>query len=331
MNAGSMKAGSINGATYDVAVVGGGAAGLSAATTLARSRRSVLVFDAGAPRNAPAEGVHNFLSRDGTAPRDLLAVGRTELESYGGRVVAATAVSAQRGGNGSVGFAVRLDDGATVHARRLVVATGVRDVLPDIPGLRERWGRDVLHCPYCHGWEVRDRAIVVIGTMPMSTHQALLLRQWSATITYVVHTAPSPTEEEREQFRARDIRVVDDTVAHIEIVDDAIVGVRTADGKLVACHAVAVGSRAVAESPVLDALGLDRIEHPMGLHYPADAFGRTAIDGVWLAGNVVDLAAGVINAAAQGYTVGTQLNAELVTAETAAAVDRLREREGVQQ
>ena len=101
--------------------------------------------------------------------------------------------------------------------------------------------------------------------------------------------------------------------------------------ELVACDAVAVGSRAVAESPVLDSLGLDRVEHPMGLHYPADEFGRTAIDGVWLAGNVVDLAAGVINAAAQGYTVGTQLNAELVTTETMAAVDRLREREGVQQ
>ncbi|HEY5853424.1 MAG TPA: NAD(P)/FAD-dependent oxidoreductase [Aldersonia sp.] len=326
MNAGSMK-----GATYDVAVVGGGAAGLSAATTLARSRRSVLVFDAGAPRNAPAAGVHNFLSRDGMAPRDLVAVARTELESYGGRVVAATAVSAQRGGNGSVGFAVQLDDGARFHARRLVVATGVRDILPDIPGLRDRWGRDVLHCPYCHGWEVRDRTIVVIGTMPMSTHQARLLRQWSDDITYVVHGAPAPTDEEREQFRARDILVVDDTVARIEIVDDAIVGVRTTGGALVACDAVAVGSRAVAESPVLDALGLERIEHPMGLHYPADAFGRTTIDGVWLAGNVMDLAAGVINAAAQGYTVGTQLNAELVTAETAAAVDQLREREGVQQ
>jgi len=313
----------------DVAVIGGGAAGLSAATTLARSRRSVLVCDAGAPRNAPAAGMHNFLSRDGMSPRDLLAVGRAELESYGGRTVEATAVAASRVDDG---FLVRLDDGTSVRSRRLVVATGVRDILPDIPGLRARWGRDVLHCPYCHGWEVRDRAIVVIGTMPMSTHQARLLRQWSATVTYVVHTAPDPTDEEREQFRARDIRVVDDTAAGIEIVDDdAIVGVRTTDGNLVACDAVAVGSRAVAHSPVLDSLGLDRVEHPMGLHYPADEFGRTTIDGLWLAGNVADLAAGVINAAAQGYTVGTQLNAELVNADTTAAVDRLRTREGVQQ
>jgi thioredoxin reductase len=139
--------------TYDVIVIGGGAAGLAGATALLRSRRSVLVVDGGEPRNAPADGVHNFLTRDGTPPSELLAAGRAEVLGYGGEVVHGSVVAVDPG------FRVRLDDGRTLSARRLLVATGLADELPDVPGLAQRWGRDVLHCPYCHGWEVRDRAV----------------------------------------------------------------------------------------------------------------------------------------------------------------------------
>ena len=167
-------------------VVGGGAAGLSGALALARARRSVLVVDDGQPRNAPADGVHNYLGREGTPPAELLAdrPGR-------GRRVRRRARRRERSGRPRErgDFRVTLDDGGR-PARRLLVATGLVDELPDVPGLAERWGRDVLHCPYCHGWEVRDRAIGDPGHRPARRHQALLWRQWSADVTLFRHTAP---------------------------------------------------------------------------------------------------------------------------------------------
>jgi len=151
-------------AGYDVVVVGGGAAGLSGALMLARSRRSVVVIDAGAPRNAPAAGVHGLLGREGTPPTELLERARAEVRGYGGHVVNGEVSTVTRDGDG---FRVALSDRRAVRARRLLVATGLVDELPDIPGLRDRWGRDVLHCPYCHGWEVRDQAIGVLATGPL--------------------------------------------------------------------------------------------------------------------------------------------------------------------
>ena len=130
---------------YDVVVVGGGPAGLSAALVLLRARRTVVVVDAGAPRNAPAAHMHGFLSRDGMPPADLLAAGRAEVSSYGGRLIDDTVVGVEPA------FQVRLANAFPLRARRILVATGLRDELPDVPGVRERWGRDLLHCPYCHG------------------------------------------------------------------------------------------------------------------------------------------------------------------------------------
>jgi thioredoxin reductase len=142
---------------HDVVIIGGGAAGLSAALVLSRARRSVLVVDAGEPRNAPAAHMHGFLSRDGLPPRELLAVGRREVTSYGGmfRDGAVTDVVP----DGRERFWILPADGRRVSARRVLVTTGLRDELPDTPGLRDRWGRDVRHCPYCHGYEVRDRRL----------------------------------------------------------------------------------------------------------------------------------------------------------------------------
>ena len=163
---------------YDVVVVGGGPAGLSAALVLGRARRRVAVVDAGAPRNAPAAHMHGYLSRDGLPPAELLAVGRAELTSYGVELIADHVVAADRG------FVIRLGGGRVLTARRLLIATGIRDELPDIPGVRERWGRDLLHCPYCHGWEVRDQPLGVLGTQPAAAEHALLVRQWSADVIF---------------------------------------------------------------------------------------------------------------------------------------------------
>jgi len=230
--------------TYDVVMIGGGVAGLNGALMLGRSRRSVLVVDAGEPRNAPAAGVHGFLTRDGTIPAALLAAGRAEVGGYGvellnGRVVSATTLD-----DGT--FTVRLDDGRELGARRLLVASGLVDELPDVPGIRERLGRDVLHCPYCHGWEARDLAIGVLASGPFAVHQALLFAQWTADLTLFLHTIARPRDEEAEQLAARGITVVEGKVSALEVVEDRLAGVaagqrrghrlRGADGHAALCR-----------------------------------------------------------------------------------------------
>jgi len=307
---------------YDV-----GAAGLSGAVALARARRAVLVVDGGQPRNAPAAHVHNYLSRDGAAPSELLAVGRAEVTGYGGRIISGHVTSAARldSQDDRGGFRVTLTDGASVYARRLLVATGLVDELPDVPGVAERWGRDVLHCPYCHGWEVRDQALGVLATGPLAVHQAQLFRQWSADVTLFLHTEPEPTVEESEQLAARGITVVRGKVASLEVTDDHLSGVRLASGQVVPRQAVVVGPRVAARADVLTSLGLEVTEQRVagqviGAYVATDPTGATAVPGVWVAGNVADLMAQVIAAADAGLRAAAAINADLVAEDIERAV-----------
>ncbi|MFD8867619.1 NAD(P)/FAD-dependent oxidoreductase [Streptomyces sp. NPDC059590] len=308
---------------FDVVVVGGGVAGLSGALTLARARRSVLVIDSGEPRNAPAAAAHGLLSRDGVPPLELLRIGREEVVGYGGRILSDRAVSARRVEGG---FAVEAGSGRVFRARRLLVTTGLVDEVPEVPGLRERWGRDVLHCPYCHGWEVRDAPIGVLGGSPLSVHQALLFRQWSPRVTLFLHTGGDLAEEEWERLAARGIAVVDGEVTGLDVVEDRLAGVLLASGRRVAVEALAVGPRMVARGEVLAGLGLSAVEHPMGVGtcVASDASGLTEVAGVWVAGNVTDPTAGVPVAQAAGVQAAAAINADLVNADTEAAVARRR-------
>jgi thioredoxin reductase len=312
-----------DGGPYDVVIVGGGAAGLSGALMLSRARRSVLVVDSGQPRNAPATQVHGFLSRDGVSPGHLLEAGRQEVAAYGGEVVTGRAVSAARV---SDGFAVDLDTGRRVRARRLLVATGITDELPDIPGLAARWGRDVLHCPYCHGWEVRDQPIGVLATGPLAVHQALLFRQWTGKLTLLLHTGPGPTGEEAGQLAACDIAVVAGEVSGLEVSDDRLSGVRLQTGELIPLQALAVAPRAVPHAAVLTTLGLSPTPHPLGIgeYIAADATGLTPVPGAWVAGNVADPTAHVLAAAASGATAAGAINADLIAEDTRRAVQGRR-------
>ena len=294
---------------YDVAIVGGGAAGLSAALVLARSRRSVVVVDAGKPRNAPAEHMHNFLSRDGMPPAELLAAGRTEVLGYGAEIASATVVRLE---TTSTGFHVMLDSGVTLAARRLLVATGLVDELPDIPGVRERWGRDVLHCPYCHGYEVRDRPLGVLGSGPRSVHQALLVRQLSPDVMLFRHTLGELSAEDAARLGARDIEIVDGTVTRLLIDGDQLAGVQLADGTVHMRSAVFVTPRVVANDEVIAALGVETESTPVGTWIKTDSGGRTSVPGVWAVGNVADIGAFVIEAAAAGARAGAAINANLV-------------------
>lgn len=301
---------------WDVIVVGGGAAGLSAALTLARARREVVVVDAGQPRNAPAAGVHALLGLDGIPPAELLARGREEVRRYGGQILDAEVASAVR--DGEV-LALSLTGGGALRARRLLVAGGLVDVLPDIPGVAERWGRDVLHCPYCHGWEVRDRSIAVLATGPMAVHQTLLFHQWSRAVR-LFSNGQVLDAVDRAKLDALGIAVVDGAVAGLEVRDDALHGVRLADGTLVPTDAAVVGPRMVARTAPYAALGITGTEHPMGSFIAADDFGRTAAPGVWVAGNATDLSAQVSAASAEGARVAAQINAELVMQDAERAV-----------
>ena len=311
-------------AMYDIVVIGGGAAGLSGALTLGRARRSVLVIDAGEPRNAPASGVHGFLTRDGTSPTALLEAGWEEVRGYGAQIQAGRVVSATSSESFDEGFTVELEDGARVRARRLLVTTGLVDELPEISGVRELWGRDVLHCPYCHGWEVRDQPVGVLGSGPFAVHQALLWRQWTEDLTLFLHTAPELTDEEAEQLAARGIKVVEGGVSSLEIVEDRLKGVRMDSGEVIARRAVTVTPRFVARGKVLASLGLEATAHPMGAEVgeqiEADATGLTAVPGVWVAGNVTDLITQVVGAANAGVMAGAAINADLIAEENRHAV-----------
>jgi thioredoxin reductase len=306
-------------AAYDVVVIGGGAAGLNGALMLARSRRSVVVLDGGAPRNLPADGVHGLLGHDGIPPAELVERGRAEVRQYGGHTVTADVATVVRDGHQ---FVVSLSDGRDVRARRLLIATGLVDELPDLPGLRERWGRDVLHCPYCHGWEVRDKAIGVLATGPRAMHLASLFRQLTDDIVFFSQTAP-PNDEQAEELAALGIRVIDDMVESLDIEDDRLRGVRTVDGTVIERDALVVVPWMVARASFLTDLGLHATLHPSGLgeHIPADPTGRTDVPGVWVAGNVTDIAAQVGASASAGAFAAAQINADLVAEDTRVALD----------
>ncbi|AEE47431.1 bifunctional NAD(P)/FAD-dependent oxidoreductase/class I SAM-dependent methyltransferase [Cellulomonas fimi] len=306
---------------YDVVVVGGGAAGLSGALTLARARRSVLVVDAGTPRNAPAAHAHGMLTRDGTPPLEILAAGRAEVQRYGAHVEPGSVVAVHQEDGA---FTVELADGRSVVARAVLNATGLRDELPDVPGLAERWGSDVLHCPYCHGWEVRDRPVVVLGTTPLAAHAALLWRQWTPDVTLVRHTAPPLGDDDAQRLAARGVRVLDTAVTGVDGPPGDL-AVHLADGGTVPAAAVVAPTRLVANAEHLAPLGLHPVPlevggHEIGRAVPADPSGATALPGVWLAGNVTDLRATVVVAAAAGTTAAAALNADLVLQDADAAV-----------
>ncbi|RPE84981.1 thioredoxin reductase (NADPH) [Curtobacterium sp. PhB137] len=313
---------------YDVIVIGGAAAGLSAALVLGRSRRSVLVVDAGEPRNAPSAGAHNYLGREGIAPAELSAIGRDEVAAYGvevtaGRIVAASATTGD--GTDPVGFSVTLDSGTVVTARRLVVASGAVDVLPQVPGLAEQWGRGVVHCPFCHGWEIRDQRIGVLVTTPNGVHHALMFRALSEHVTAFVTDPALVDDTGLAGLRARGIEVVDDTVTQVLSSEGTLTGVTLGSGEVVELDALAAASTAEARVDFLSGLGLVATDQFMGdFRYASaltvDPAGQTSVRGVYAAGNVAAPMATVIASAAAGVQAGAAAHGDLVQADLAAAL-----------
>ncbi|MCX3061233.1 NAD(P)/FAD-dependent oxidoreductase [Streptomyces beihaiensis] len=300
---------------YDVVVVGGGTGGLSAALILGRSRRSVLVVDAGEPRNAPAAHMHGFPSRDGTPPAEFLAELRREIAAYGVELLRDRVTAA--GPDGAGEFDVRLAAGGAVHARRLVVATGLVDELPDLPGVAELWGSDVLHCPFCHGWEVRDLPIGVLYRKESGLHQTLLFSHLSDDVTLFLDGAEEDElpDTDWRMLAAAGVSVVRGRVGGLESEDGRLAGVRLTDGRFFPRTAFAVPTRTVPRDGVLTALGARTRQTPAGAFVDVDPTGLTSVPGVWAVGNATGANEQVVNAASAGYRAGLTLHVQLLHAD----------------
>lgn len=313
---------------YDVVVVGGGAAGLSAALVLGRARRRVVVVDAGSPRNAPAAHMQGFLGSDGLPPAELLARGREEIAGYGVQLVRGTVT--ELGPQGSAGarrwFRVDLEDGSSLQARRVLVTTGLRDRIPDVLSASGRWGRDLLHCPYCHGHEVRDQPLGVVATgtgsraVAEAAAHAQLIRQWSDDVVLFTHGA-DVTADQGERLLARGIGIVAAPVVGLRVEDDRLTGVEVADGLVVPRSAVFVRPEFVPHDTLLTDLGCAVDDHGWVV---VDAVGATSVAGVWAAGNAVNPRAQVITAAGEGSAAAIALNNDLVDEDQLIAVAAVR-------
>lgn len=296
---------------HDVVVVGGGAAGLSAALMLGRSRRSVVVVDQGKPRNAVAPHMHGVLSRDGMSPVDFLEQGRAEARKYGvtfveGEVTAIDTVVD--------GFLVR--GPRDLRAKRVVVATGLVDVLPDIPGVRDLWGTSAVVCPYCDGWEVRDKPLGVIATSPMSRNQAHLLRQWTPNLTVFGAREAGIPDVEIAGLEARGITLAP-PAEKVSLGDDVIVATTNGD---VHVARVFVGARPRPSDSLLVALGCATTDTFAGSYVVTEPGGQTSVAGVWAIGNVADSKALVSIAMGAGTLAATQINISLLEEEIAHAI-----------
>jgi thioredoxin reductase/SAM-dependent methyltransferase len=309
----------------DVAVVGGSAAGLAAALQIARQRRSVIVVDSGSPRNAPAAHMHGYLGHEGVAPGELMAIGREEVRSYGGEVLDGWVVDVVRDGERGEWtdrFRLQLTGGHVLVARRVLVATGIVDELPDIDGVAEQWGRGVIHCPFCHGFEVRDQQLVQLVTHPMGLHPAPLFRQLSERLTVVLHDGVDPELAEVATLRDAGVAVVVGQARRVVTGPDGRVeAVELDGGERLAADAVVVGTRFSPRIEAFASLGLVAQEHASGLGrvVTVDPTGATGIDGVFAAGNVTDPSQQVLPAAANGSWVGAMISFSLAQEDLAAA------------
>jgi thioredoxin reductase len=302
--------------SHDVIVVGGSFAGLSAAMQLARARRRVLVIDSGLPRNRFADAAHGFLGQDGKAPAAILQQAACQLTAYPTvEIVHGEAREARRDLDGA--FTVKISGGRTDRARRLVLATGVADTLPDLPGLKARWGATVLHCPYCHGYEVRDRPLGVLANHPMAAHQAAMIPDWGPT-TLFTQGRFEPDAEQTAHLAARGVTVEREPV--VELLGDApdLDAVRLADGRVVTVNALFVAPETRMASPLAQQLGCAFDDGMLGPVIRVDDWKATTVPGVFAAGDAARAMHNATLASADGVLAGVGAHQSLMREAVAA-------------
>lgn len=296
---------------HDVIIVGGSFAGLSAALQLARARRRVLLIDAGQPRNRFAKTSHGFLGHDGRTPREIVALGRRQLACY--PTVEFSDGEASSARRLEPGFAVTLADERETTASCLILATGIRDILPGTPGLGERWGHSVVHCPYCHGYELRDLALGVLGSHANSLHQALLIPDWGPT-TYFTQARFEPDAQQASQLAARGVQVERTPVVELLGQAPALAGVRLADDRVLPIQALFIATPSRMASPLAEQLGCAFDEGPMGPFIRVDELKQTSVPGVFAAGDAATAMGNATLASAAGMMAGVSAHRSLVMA-----------------
>lgn len=292
----------------DVAVIGGSAAGLAAALQVSRQRRSVVVVDDATPRNAPAARMHGYLGHEGVAPGELMAIGREEVRTYGGEILTGRVVGVHRRDDGR--FRLDLTGGHALVARRVLAATGLTDELPAIDGVAAQWGRGVVHCPFCHGFEVRDQRLVQIITHRLGLHPTPLWRHLSDRLTVVLHDPTGLDEEVLHALAASGLVIERNEVNRILTgTDGEVCGVELVDGRVLEADAVVVSPRFHARADMLAGVGLTTTVHLTGAGdvLSVDPRGQTAVPGIYAAGNVTDPSLQVLPSAAQGSQVGAMI------------------------
>ncbi len=291
----------------DVAIIGGSNAGLSAALTLGRARRSIALIDDSTPRNAPASHAHNVYTRDGTPPDELRRIGREQLLPYGVQFLNTRVITVE---GAKSAFQLSLADGEPLTASRLLLATGVSDDLPDIPGLRELWGKSVFTCPYCHGWEVRDAPLAVLGDGDAGYVYARLIQNWSRDLVLVTGENTTLTDEQLDDLHARDIKVVEDNVTEYENRNGKLSALHLSNGQRVARRGVFMRPPMSLRGDLPRQLGCTLSAD--GLQVVVDEMGQTSVPGVYAAGDMVSPMHAVIAAAASGTKAAAMMNHELI-------------------
>ena len=291
---------------FDVVIVGGGAAGLSSALVLGRARRRTLVLDTGSPRNAPSPAAHGVLTRDGTPPAELLRIGRDQLRPYDSVELRDHGAADARAVDG--GFEVDLGGGESVHARRLLLAHGVADDLPEIPGMREMWGTSVLHCPYCHGWEVRDEPLAFFGSGQAAMEMVPLLLGWSRDLVLCSDGSAGLDDAQRAALARHGVAVREEPVARLEGRGGVLERIVFADGSTLPRRAVFTRPAQRLGSDLAARLGCEHTE--TGL-LRVDEWGATTVPGVYAAGDITTPMQQVVRAAATGSLAAAAINRAL--------------------
>lgn len=294
---------------HDALVIGGSFAGLSAATYIARARRSVCVIDTGLPRNRFAAHSHGLLTQDGSAPGAMLATARAQVAAY--PTVTFVSGKAETATRDADGFRITLDSGESLEGRKLVLAFGVSDELPNIPGLAERWGQSVIHCPYCHGYEFSGQKLGVLSVSPMSVHQAMLIAEWGPT-TFYLNGSASPDEAAMAELKARGVAIEGAAVKAVRGEGTALSAIELADGRLSPVSALYLGPRTRLNSGIAEQLGCEMEEGPSGPFIRTDAMKLTSVPDVYAAGDITRAMHNVTFASADGVMAGTALHRSLV-------------------
>jgi thioredoxin reductase len=294
----------------DVAIIGGSSAGLSAALVLGRSLRRVTVFDDGKPCNRFSHASHGFLTQDGTRPADLLQVARDQLQLYPTvSFMNATVTTIQKTADG---FVVTDADGAAVEARNVLLATGVKDELPALPGMADLWGRGVFHCPYCDGYEVRQQPLVVYGTQETALHQVTMLRQWSDQLTLCTGAAWELDADQRARLTQLGIQIIEEPLTGIERGAASHLTLHLQGGTTVTCTALFIRPTIAHRTPFAMDFGCQLTEHGL---IQVDLLGHTTVARVYAAGDITTPVRSVAVAVAQGAAAGYGINNDLVFAE----------------